>query len=197
VGDKYARRAPADQPTLGHQLVDGGDHCLAMDPQRARERSRARKPVAGMQPPSLDLDGERPSDLPHERHAVRAIDLECELPARHARSLSGLELVQQECDVLLLRPARPELAFRIAAPSGRSSHDRGPSTVLAGIYQTLRPADAELITRFEQQIAPILQANRVKVEGVFVTESARNTFTRLPVREGEHVLVWFGVVQHP
>ena len=33
------------------------------------------------------------------------------------------------------------------------------------------------------------------LEGIFVTESARNTFERLPVREGEHVLVWFGMVE--
>ena len=100
-------------------------------------------------------------------------------------------------DVLLLKPARPELAFRMGARTGTPSHDRGPSTVLAGIYHMLRPVDTRLVSQFEQQVVPILQANRVKVEGVFVTESARNTFTRLPVREGEHVLVWFGVVQDP
>lgn len=34
----------------------------------------------------------------------------------------------------------------------------------------------------------------VDVESVQVTESAPNTFTRLPVREGEQLLVWFGTV---
>jgi hypothetical protein len=91
-------------------------------------------------------------------------------------------------DVLLLKPARPELALRIA-------HDGPPSTVLAGIYQMPSPVDARLVADFERQVMPVLEANQVKVEGVFVTEPARNTFTRLPVREGEHVLVWFGVVQ--
>jgi hypothetical protein len=98
-------------------------------------------------------------------------------------------------DVLLLKPARPELAFHIDARMGTPPHDRGPATVLAGIYQMPRPVDTWLVSQFEQQVAPILQANRVKLEGVFVTEAARNTFTRLPVREGEHVLVWFGVVR--
>jgi hypothetical protein len=100
-------------------------------------------------------------------------------------------------DVLLLKPARPALAFHTGAGTGSPSHDRKPSTVLAGIYQLPRPVDARLVSQFEQGVAPILEANRVKVEGVFVTESARNTFTRLPVREGEHVLVWFGIVQDP
>jgi hypothetical protein len=98
-------------------------------------------------------------------------------------------------DVLLLKPARPELAFHLGARADPPSHDHGPTTVLAGIYRLPRPADAELVVRFQQQVAPILQANDVSIEGVFVTESARNTFTRLPVREGEHVLVWFGIVQ--
>lgn len=87
-------------------------------------------------------------------------------------------------DVLLLKPARPDLAFRPSADTeGR------PSTVLAGIYQSVD------VDEFERRIMPILEENQVKVEGVFVTESAPNTFTKLPVREGEHVLVWFGVVQ--
>ncbi len=50
-----------------------------------------------------------------------------------------------------------------------------------------------LVSDFERQVAPILQSNGVHIEGVFVTESAPNTYPRLPVREGEHVLVWFGV----
>ncbi len=97
-------------------------------------------------------------------------------------------------DVLLLKPARPELAFHIGAGADTASHDRATSTVLAGIYQMPQPVDTRLVSQFEQQVAPILQANGVKVAAVFVTESARNTFTRLPVREGQHVLVWFGVV---
>ena len=99
-------------------------------------------------------------------------------------------------DVLLLKPVRPELAFHMGERMAAPSHP-GPSTVLAGIYQMPGAVDARLVSQFEQRIAPVLHANRVKVEGVFVTESARNTFTRLPVREGEHVLVWFGVVQDP
>ena len=34
----------------------------------------------------------------------------------------------------------------------------------------------------------------VRVDALFVTESAPITFTRLPIREGEHALVWFGTV---
>lgn len=40
----------------------------------------------------------------------------------------------------------------------------------------------------------MVKENRVTLEGIFVTEYAPNTFTRLPVRENEHVLVWFGSI---
>jgi hypothetical protein len=99
-------------------------------------------------------------------------------------------------DVLLLKPARPETAFDMnPSRTAVTSQAHGLSTVLAGIYQMPQPVDAALVSHFEQRVTPILRANGVHIEGVFVTESARNTFTRLPVREGEHVLVWFGTVE--
>lgn len=48
------------------------------------------------------------------------------------------------------------------------------------------------MSRVVTEVASRLRAQGVDLRGVFVTESARNTFTRLPVREGEHVLVWVG-----
>jgi hypothetical protein len=116
-------------------------------------------------------------------------------PVWAAHRTEANSTMEDSSDVLLLKPARPELAFRTGART--ETPDRTPSTVLAGIYQMPRPVEARLVSQFEQRVAPILGANGVKLEGVFVTESARNTFTRLPVREGEHVLVWFGVVQDP
>ena len=95
-------------------------------------------------------------------------------------------------NVLLLRPARSDLAFRM--DSEARARDGRSGTVLAGVYHVPRPVDTALVSEFERQVVPILQSNRVTIEGVFVTEPARNTFTRLPVREGQHVLVWFGVV---
>jgi hypothetical protein len=101
-------------------------------------------------------------------------------------------------DVLLLKPARPDLAIRLVQESavGTAAHDRGPATVLAGIYEMPRAVDGELISQFDQDVVPKLRSDNVRLEGVFVTEAAKNTFARLPVREGEHVLVWFGLVEH-
>jgi NIPSNAP len=97
-------------------------------------------------------------------------------------------------DVLLLKPARPDLAFRLDSPGAeRAASARAPRIVLAGIHQ-LPTASDETASEFERQTVPILRAHDIAIEGVFITNSSPNTFTRLPVRENEHVLVWFGTV---
>ena len=101
-------------------------------------------------------------------------------------------------DVLLLRPVRSDSEFLLEGDQmtpGAPTPD--PKTVLAGIYALGTPADDALISQFEQQVAPLLHTLGVTLKGVFVTETAPNTFTRLPVREGEHVLVWIGTVDGP
>src|SRR5262245_19167688 len=96
-------------------------------------------------------------------------------------------------DVLLLKPVRPELSIRMDSVDGARATSGTSSIVLIGIYQLPRPADPSLVSQFERRIVPILREHRVDVRGVFVTESAPNTFTRLPVREKDHVLVWIGL----
>lgn len=133
------------------------------------------------------------SDMERRREALEAF---YDGPVWAAHRAEANNTMLDSDDVLLLKPARPELAFHLDIGSGGTpSHDRPPATVLAGVFQMPRPVDSHTVSRFEQQVAPLLQANGVTVEGVFITESAPNTFTRLPVREGEHVLVWFGVVR--
>jgi hypothetical protein len=101
-------------------------------------------------------------------------------------------------DVLLLRPVRSDGGFALEGvqmtPETRS---RNPTIVLAGIYALAKPADDSLVSQFERQVAPRLHTRGVTLKGLFVTETAPNTFTRLPVREGEHVLVWIGTMDGP
>ncbi len=97
-------------------------------------------------------------------------------------------------DVLLLKPARPELALRTDSVNEARATSGTPSLVLIGIYQLHGPADRALVSQVERRIVPILREHRVDLRGVFVTEPAPNTFTRLPVREKEHVLAWIGVL---
>ena len=121
----------------------------------------------------------------------RALDRFYSGPVWSAHRTAANDTMLDSSDVLLLRPARPDAAFLIDsdAPSGRRS-----TRVVAAIYQFANAVDEAELTRFQAEVGPRLQASGVVVQGVFVTETAPNTFTRLPVREGEHVLVWVGYV---
>jgi NIPSNAP len=121
----------------------------------------------------------------------RALDRFYTGPVWSAHRTVANDTMLDSDDVLLLRPARPDGAFLIdtGGPTG------GSARVVAAIYQLPEPADETRIARFHTEVLPRLQAQGVVVQGVFVTETAPNTFTRLPVREGEHVLVWVGYVE--
>jgi hypothetical protein len=94
-------------------------------------------------------------------------------------------------NVLLLRPAWPGSGvstheFRRASPRVVAT----PAGLLdASIFYLDRAADNELLTVCRQSMSPLLAHDGARVLGWYVTETAPNTFPRLPVREGEHVLV--------
>jgi hypothetical protein len=100
-------------------------------------------------------------------------------------------------DVRLLKPARPDFAFHLNTQHRPAHGEQRPgSLIVAGIHGLERPADEALVARFAQQAIPLLRVRGVHVDGAFVTEPTPNTFTRLPVREGEHELVWFGSLEN-
>lgn len=94
-------------------------------------------------------------------------------------------------NVLLLRPAWPG--------SGVSTHELqrpapGGVVVTAGmldasIFYLHQAADDELLAFCRQSVSPVLTHGGARVLGWYVSETAPNNFPRLPVREGEHVLV--------
>ena len=95
-------------------------------------------------------------------------------------------------DVLLVKP--PVAAARLDLPPRRSAGaDLGPASLVVVTIQALdgspQPGFAE---RFEAEVRPALEAAGASVAGWMVTEAAENTFPRLPVREGETVLIWIG-----
>jgi hypothetical protein len=99
-------------------------------------------------------------------------------------------------DVRLLRPARPGSGFvsERERPSPGSTEIPG-GLVVATIYH-LDPADTDFAAFFDSALAPALRAAGADVVAVFVSETAPNNFPRLPVREGEHVLVYFATFPH-
>lgn len=123
--------------------------------------------------------------------------------AKHAPAANDTMLTWD--DVLLLRPARPETAF--ALDPVKSAGD--PREVVAGIDASPRRAGAGQVSAhaeervaqrvewFEREVAPRLEKRGVRIEGIFVTETAPNTFIRLPVREDASALVWLGSVEGP
>jgi len=90
-------------------------------------------------------------------------------------------------DVLLLRPARPHSGFVL----GRERNGGG-GYVMASVLQLGDPAEEPgAVSSFEDAIAPTVKESGGSVLAYFVTETSENTFPSLPVREGEHVFVWF------
>lgn len=95
-------------------------------------------------------------------------------------------------NVLLLRPAHPTSGFTLNGnrpPLGSRAKQKG--FVTATIYYFNRPADSDFIRYFENTIHPVLMETDAQLLAYFVTEDSSNTYPRLPVREGEHVFVWF------
>lgn len=95
-------------------------------------------------------------------------------------------------DVLLLRAARPGSGLDLSSETRLAK--RASGTAAAGdarwftitTYSLAAPADEELIDA--ALVATADAANAAKA-AVYVTEPAPNDYPRLPVREGEHVLV--------
>lgn len=96
-------------------------------------------------------------------------------------------------NVLLLKPVRATSGLRYDS-SGRpamNAQDAAGGSILATVYALGAPIDTPFVDFFETKIAPVLCAAGAVLLGYYITEPAENTFPQLPVREGEHVFVWF------
>jgi heme-degrading monooxygenase HmoA len=77
-------------------------------------------------------------------------------------------------NVLLLRPAG-----NASVPSLKNQAE----PIVVSIHYFPEPVDDDALERLERELGP--------ARAVFVTEESPNNFPRLPVREGEHVVVRF------
>jgi len=114
-------------------------------------------------------------------------------PVWHAHREAANATMIDSDNVLLLRPARDGAG--IAIPERRRAARSAPPLAHRRIVVTInplaKPADARKMERFETVIAPALEDAGARVLGCYVTETSANNFPRLPVRDGEHVFVWF------
>lgn len=114
-------------------------------------------------------------------------------PAWKAHSKAATATMIDATDVLLLHPARPASGFSLEklqrpAPSAAGASKR---LVVGTIYYVDESAGSEFVDFFEREVMPVLEESGASVIGRFVTETSPNTFPALPVREGEHVFVFF------
>jgi hypothetical protein len=98
-------------------------------------------------------------------------------------------------NVLLLRAVAPAGGFALgglkrAAPGADLD---AAGLLVATIYTLDGPAHDGFIAYFRAEVAPELARAGIVLVGTFATETSANNFPRLPVREGEHVFVWFAL----
>ena len=100
-------------------------------------------------------------------------------------------------NVLLLRPARTNSGFHLdgieRAPAGAKAVAQRP--VFATIYSFDAEVTDEFVDYFEQAVVGAYTLSGSPVLAYLVTESARNNFPALPVREGENVFVCFSTAE--
>ena len=96
-------------------------------------------------------------------------------------------------NVLLLRPAHRTSGFSL-----KDTHRPLPGSrvkqagfLTATVYYFAAPVKSEFISYFENTMQMALLESGAFVLAYFITEESPNTFPRLPVREDEHVFVWF------
>lgn len=117
--------------------------------------------------------------------------------AKH-RDAANATMVDSD-DVLLLQPAWQGSGVRESLDERPSvgSHVRRPGRVLATIFHLREPASPELVSYARTELTPALVDHLATEVAWYVTNSAENTFPKLPVREGEHVLVAFARLPGP
>lgn len=95
-------------------------------------------------------------------------------------------------NVLLLKPAREGSGFAAPAPRPAPGSGLSPSSVIvANIHYLWKDPGEGFSAFFLDKVAPQLRAAGIPVLGAYVTETSPNTFPRLPVRQAEKVFVWF------
>ncbi|MFN9471601.1 NIPSNAP family protein [Acidovorax sp.] len=93
-------------------------------------------------------------------------------------------------NVLLLQPAWPGAADGLpvdrAAPGASGA---APGLLDATVFHLREPATPALLDYCRERMGPTLRAGGARHTAWYASDASPNTFPRLPVREGEHVLL--------
>jgi hypothetical protein len=111
--------------------------------------------------------------------------------AKH-REAANATMVDSD-DVLLLQPAWQGSGVREPFDKRPPVGSHGPrgGRVLATVFHLRHPAGPELVSYARIQLTAALHGHLATEVAWYATSPAENTFPKLPVREGEHVLVAF------
>jgi hypothetical protein len=94
-------------------------------------------------------------------------------------------------DVLLLKPAAKDCAFRLGGWQRPRSGAKASAAVFALYVFPVAEAKADAFhAYFEDVLEPLLIRAGAPVGALFATEPSENTYPRLPVRAGARVCVW-------
>lgn len=111
-------------------------------------------------------------------------------PVWHAhRSEANATMIDSD-NVLLLHAPATGATFG-EQPARPSVDEKRPAGRIVATIYYLKSDPTAAAAGFERDVLPKLRASGVPVLAWFTSETAANNYPRLPVREGEHVLVWF------
>ena len=97
-------------------------------------------------------------------------------------------------NVLLLRPAWGGSGFSQTGTRALcETTDVPPGLVMAIICNLGEPVRPELLATLQQSVSRQYEQAGGTLLAAFVTEESANDFPRLPIRDGEHVFVWFAM----
>jgi hypothetical protein len=125
--------------------------------------------------------------FPDMERRQRALEAFYGGPVWTAHSAAANATMVDVDDVLLLRPLTPTSAFGPQPPPPARGARTPASMVVATICSLEGPADVAVVDR---ELLPALATTASPALATFVEEPSENTFPALPVRTGEHVLVW-------
>jgi hypothetical protein len=98
-------------------------------------------------------------------------------------------------NVLLLHTAHSTSGFDLShmrrAPMGATENPNG--LLVATIYYFDGAIDDGFVRFFDEKIVPALRKNGINPIARFKSETEPNNFPRLPVREKDHVFIWFAM----
>jgi hypothetical protein len=103
-------------------------------------------------------------------------------------------LLEDNDNVLLLKPATAELALTVAPANERTRTGDKPTTagtIVVTIYYLWKDPAEGFTQFFTTKLTPEIVATGLPVLGGYVTETTPNNFPALPVRQHEKVFVWF------